>query len=144
MKLIKITQETLAEKWDSLKEALKSDTSPLAVKDEEHFNYIYNALLTDEMQAWVYVDENQVPVLLTITTFVKEPGSKSTNLLIYFFSGFNNFNIDHILDGFKTIRRFALKHNCAKIIAYTNIPKVVEIANKVGFSASYVLLEKEV
>lgn len=143
MKLVKVEQKTIAENWEKFIGGIKGNLPPHVMETEEQIKYIYNALMLDRMHIWLLLNEKE-PHAMIITSFTGEIGIEQRNLLIYLFVKMKDMNDNDYQEGMKTLEHFAIKHDCKLILAYTNIPKIVEISNNLGFESKYVLLTKGV
>jgi len=141
--LIKISIDKITKNWELISGQLIKFLPPTVLGSQEQVEYTYSALLQEKMQMWVFVKDNK-NYGVVITQFTGEPGTEIRNLLIYALVGFKPLTEDVLIEGWQTLTSFAKETTCHKIIAYTNIPAVVKMAEKVGAKAEYVLITKEI
>jgi hypothetical protein len=120
---------------------------PFTVVNDEGLNKILGNLLSGTMQAWVALDKNEkgsFVVAAAITMIHSEIGTGQKNLLIYSLFGYKFVQENIWKEGLEGIRQFAKSMECSKVIAYTSVPRVVEIAKSLGGSTEYVFISWEV
>jgi hypothetical protein len=79
-----------------------------------------------------------------ITAFQEDIGTGDRQLLIYSLFGYRYVREDLWKEGMKVIGEFAALYKCKKVIAYTCVPRIIEIAKSLGAAANYVFLHWEV
>jgi hypothetical protein len=141
--LSKVSLEHIQKGWPTIAQSIAQFLPPTVLGSEKQIDYIFNALMLDKMHLWMYIKDNENYAVI-ITKYTGEIGIEVNNLLIYAFIRFKELTDDIIADGFKTLKDFAKSHECAKIIAYTNIDSVVDMFKNLGGQADYVLLTMEV
>ena len=122
---------------------LKVALPPTGQATNEGLVEIFQSLLAGTAQAWVAI-QNETLKAAAITMIQVEAGTKVRNLLIYALCGYSGVSQDLWEEGFKTFKAFAKANDCRKIIAYSKVPRVMEIAQSLGASMDFRLLEWEV
>jgi len=98
------------------------------------------------MQAWAWIEENGQMVIKAIitTTISSDVGTGAFNLVIYSMYGFVSIDDDTwklLIDG---LRKYAAELGCKKIIAYSNIQRIIDVSIASGAKSSFTLLTLEV
>ena len=109
-------------------------------------NKIFQSLLQGQSQVWLLVgdDESNTIYAMGITCFSTEAATDTKNLLIYSLSGYRSIPEDLWLTALNGIKDFAKAHDCFKIIAFTQVNRIVDIAKLVGGNTSTSLIYWEV
>jgi hypothetical protein len=140
--LVQLLSEQVAEYWNIIKYAVEGSLPPIANEAYDKMNRILEALLTDQMQCWVsYREEESGRVLegILITTITGDFCSDIKSLLVYSLYGFNATE-QAWAEGFSTISKWAKSKGCNRIIAYTDVPRIIEIIQQLGGEAKYSLV----
>lgn len=136
--------EQIASNWDFLKRQVV-DGGPLeSQKGENRYNNILNSLLLGDMQCWVETELDgkgfhiQAVVLTQVLT---NDCAGVKNLIIYSLIGIEDlFNAEKWRNALLTLAQFARKHSCQHIVAYSDNPRVIKMAEKLKANASQRLL----
>lgn len=141
--ILLLTPDQCSAYWTDLKQAITMAMPSIGDNSEEGLNEVLAALLQGTSQAWALLDATQV-VAIAITAIQQESVSKARNLLIYALAGYANIKQATWLEGFNRLKQYAAEMHCRKIIAYTSVPRVIEIAVGLGGNANTHLLEWEI
>jgi len=149
--LLKLSSDQITRYWRDIKSALEHSAPPLVAVDEAALNRILEQLLLDKMQAWVLyeqqgtVDEPR-PVIyaLALTLMWFEPGSGTKNLLIYSLYGYAHVKDELWQSGLARLQAYAHSQGCFSIVAFTEIPRVIEIVKKLGGNTQTTFIQLEV
>lgn len=108
----------------------------MEVVSEESLISVYESILSGVSQVWVLSKKDKegknTVYALCITCFTKENATETKNLLIYSLTGYKFVTQDLWVEGLRALEAFAKKKGCSKIIAYTRVDRVVEIAKTLG------------
>lgn len=132
--LLQLTTNQIAEHWDELKEHLVHTLGPVEVLDETSLNQILESLLSGNAHAWVVVGDEEPPKVyaMAVTCFSYDVGTNSKSLTIYSLSGYRFISEELWRDALKTIKRFAAREDCRRVIAYTRVKRIIQVAQGVG------------
>ena len=133
--------------WDRIKEAIKISHPPTMDDSEEACDDVLSNLVQGKMQLWAMFEkvENEMkPKAIAVTEITGEPGYKYKTLLIYALVSAGNVSDIEWGIGYNVIREFAKSNGCKKIIGYTNLQRIVDIVQKMGGKAEYVVVTMEV
>ena len=93
------------------------------------------SLLEGTAQCWVeYEEENGVNKVygFLVTTFISDIISGTNNLLIYSLFSSRPITDDIWIKGLQTVRKYAKANKCEKIVAYSNVERIVEVVGMLG------------
>jgi len=143
--LIKLSPEHILEYWDALSGSIAAGLAPTVFGSKEQIEFCKTALMQDKMQLWSLV-EDEKPVAVVLTKFTGEYGVEVKNLLIYALVSLKPTPIKNEtwMSGYETLRSFAKKHECHKILGYTNVPAIIVTVAKLGGNTENVLISLEV
>jgi hypothetical protein len=145
--IIQLTPDQCSIYWDDLSTGIKNSMPPFAKVDEDGLSEILANLMNERMQAFVSLDKSEkgtVVVAVAITMIQEEFGTGKNNLLIYSLFGYNFVHEKLWKEGLTGLKSFAKLHECAKVIGYTSVPRVVDIAKNLGGSTEYTFISWEV
>jgi hypothetical protein len=142
--LVKMLPEQISQYWPIIKYAIEGSLPPIANESPEKMNNLLTALLSDQMQCWVsYREEGEegkrVMEAILVTTIVGDYCSSIKSLMIYSLYGFS-INEEAWISGFETIRKWGKAQGCNRIIAYSDVPRVIEVAQQFGGEAKYTFI----
>lgn len=132
--LIRLMPEQIAANWEFLKHQVV-DSGPMeTLGNDERFNNILNALLIDDMQCWVEAisDEKGFHIQgIALTQILTNDIAGVKNLLIYSMVGVEElFDLEKWNRGLLTLAQFARKNGCQNILAYSNNPRILRLAER--------------
>jgi hypothetical protein len=132
--LIKLLPDQISKNWEKLKTAVLNALPPIApyLGTDTEINLL-QALVNDKLQMWaVCRDRNGMVNAVVTTEIVIDFATKTKHLVIYTLYGVDKMMREDFTDGLKALKQFARANGCTKIIAYTNIDKVIELAQILG------------
>lgn len=145
--IIKLIPEQITELWDSIRYGVIHAVAPLVDPTPDNIQDILCQLLRQDMQCWcVYneVDGNKEIYGYIITSISIDGNTKFRSLIIYSVFLYKKADPDMWADGMDLVERFALSNDCTRVVAYTNNPTILSIANKGGYNTDYTYLVKEI
>ena len=145
--LVQLTPSQIAQAWPSLREPIRKALIPQMDVSAEALNNILRNLEQGTSQAWLLTDiveGRSVVYAVGTTCFSVEAMTGTKNLLIYSLYGFQ-FIPEHIWkDSLNTLLIFAKREGCFKLIAFTLVDRVIEIAQGLGAQSNIRQLTWEV
>lgn len=138
--LTKLLPDQISAFWDVIKYAIEESLPPTVSENPDKMNRILMSLLSDKAQCWVSYTINKEQRKLEgiiITRVSYDDVSDTKNLLIYCLYGYGNVGRANILSGFKTLVKYASSRDCCRIVGYTDLPYVVELAKRFGGDTGY-------
>lgn len=141
--LIKLLPDQAVKYWEDIKVAVEESLPPTVGMQSDRMSNILQALLTDEVTAWVSVEEREdanivTGIVLTTFTFDKISGTKS--LLIYCVYGYSEATKDSWLAGGDTLAKFAKSEGCHRIIGYTDVNSIIKYVERIGGDTRFTLV----
>lgn len=141
--LLQLTAAHCAKDWPLLKRAFELAAPPVTDVSEFSEQALLESLLKDQIQAWYSVEMiNEQPNLYAVllTTFVHDIHSDVTNLLIYSILGLQLIPPHEWALGIQTITKYAKSRGAHQILAYSNVGRIIEMAEQLGADVSQRLL----
>jgi len=138
--LIKLTAEQISVYWNDVKNAMLAAVPPIAYESKDKMHLVLEGLLTDNMHCWVSVrkeDEGNIIDAILVTSINFDPYSNTRSLLIYSMTATRLTRAASWISGIETLRKFAKKKKCNRVIAYSDNPQIVKICAKLGGDTSY-------
>ena len=145
--LVKLTNNQISRYWNDIKAHLAYTLSPHMETSGEAFNKVLENLLLDKSQAWVIAGEGEdvaTIYAMIITTFTLEETTDTKNLLIYSLSGYHFIPDNLWKDGMNKIMAYARGNKCFKVITYTKVKRIIDVAKSLGADTSVTLISWEV
>ena len=145
--LTKLLPDQISEFWDIIKYAIDQSTPPIAGEHPDKMNNILMSAREGSIDVWAsYVKENKSNKFegIVLTELLYDKPSKTRNMLIYCIYGYNEVDKQSWVDGIKAILKYANSKKCNQVVAYTNLPHIVEIVESLGGEAKYTFLSFDV
>ena len=135
--LLRLQPRDITKHWEGISDAISKSLPPITTASAERMTFILRSLIVEVMQCWVLCKpdaENDTTEMYAIITteYAIDPGSGTKNLLIFSLYGLQPVPQELWRDGFSTLQKFAKTNDCEGIIAFTDVPAVVEIAKSIG------------
>jgi len=146
--LTRLTSNQVANHWDEIKTHLENTLAPFVKVTPVTLNNIFESFLSDRAQVWTvwkWNGDGKPEVHAMATTYIQvDPISGTKNLLIYSLSGYKFVTEELWMEGIEGIKRFAQEKKCAKILAYSSVPRILQVANSLGGNTGMTYIEWEV
>jgi len=136
--LLRLLSEQVSHQWDVLKPAIEAALPPIAGDSSDRMNEVLLSILNGERQCWLscYQDGKRAVNGVVVTNIVNGDGGVK-DLLIYAAHAFEPLDDSVWTEGFEGLRKFAKSKGCSRIIAYSNVERIIEMALMVGGDASF-------
>jgi hypothetical protein len=141
--ILRLASDQCAGYWEDIKNVVAASIPTFADSSQDGMNQVLANLLDGHAQAWVGLD-GQVVVALAITLIQIDTITGVRNLLIYALAGYGNIRKEIWEEGFKALKVFASANDCRKILAFSSIPRIIEVATTLGGNCDVRVLEWEV
>jgi hypothetical protein len=139
--LVKLTTNQINDNWDAIKFAIMSALPPTADYSDIGALEIQKKLLDGRMQMWSYINDNNELTAMVSTILLADSGTGDKHLLIYSLYVFGYLPEDAWKEGWETLAIWARGQGCGRLVAYTNIPKVVEhLEKEIGAKVDFKLI----
>jgi len=146
----KYPQTEIKKYWEVLKAAMLENLPPTTMGIDVDTDVIFAKLMSDEMQMWIFVNkesdtENSNGAKgFIITAYASELGFNFKTLLIYAVVATIHIDEFEWKEAYATLKSFARKNKCLKLVAFSANPRVTEVVNFLGGDSSHNLLVLEV
>jgi len=134
--------------WDVIKFAIEESVPPDVGEHPDKMNNILSSILCGNLDVWAsYTKDKEGNGKfegIALTQEVYDESSNTKNLLIYSFYGYSEINLDVWKKLFITVAKLASEKKCNKILAYSNVDKVIDMAKLFGGNADYTFLTFDV
>lgn len=141
--ILRLASDQCAGYWEDIKNVVAAAMPTFADNSQDGMNQVLANLLDGHAQAWVVLD-GQTVVALAITLIQIDTITSARNLLIYAMAGYGNIRKEIWEEGFSAMRAFASANNCYKVLAFSSIPRILEVATMLGGNCDVRVLEWEV
>ena len=136
----KLLPEQISNLWEIIKYAVEQSLPPIVTENEDNMNNILSSALSGKIDVWVSYEKtdkgNKLEGVM-LTNFLFDEVSKRRNLLIYCLYGYNNVGFKSWIEGLQTLTKYAKSRDCGQIIAYTDVPYMIDLTRKLGGEAKY-------
>lgn len=131
-----LTPSAISKYWDLILVAVKNSLPSGCTLEDIDPLRVYNLCLGGSIQVWAIFDmesnDEEKLIAMVITSLSQDMLSGNKNLIITNLYGFDPFGMskEHIINGFNTIRKWAIHEQCKHILAFTvksNIESIVEM-----------------
>lgn len=126
----KLTNEQIRNHWDELKQGIMAAFQTVPRDTGLWGMQMLEQLLSDKASLWVGLDDKATIVATVMTSFVSDPFSLEKHLVIYSLYGYNKIPEDIWKDGVEVLSQYAKDKSCTKVVAYSNVPRVIEFCEK--------------
>ena len=138
--LIRLLPDQAGKYWEDIKVAIEESLPPTVGQQSDRMSNILQALLTDEVTAWISLEDRDDKNLITgivLTTFTFDKISGTKALLLYCVYGYGEYNRKSWYEGAQTLAKFAKSEKCHRIVGYTDVPSMIEFVKKIGGETRY-------
>jgi hypothetical protein len=140
--IIRLLPEQVNDYWELLFHYVKA-AMPKHLRDHVKEASVLQAVFDERMQCWVSMIEEQVHAVIT-TSIVNDEHLGTKSLLIYSLVSVKLMPEEEWAQALRTISKFARGNGCANIIAYSDVPRVWEIAEMLGMDTKQRVISLEV
>jgi len=131
IKLVRVKPEKIMEYWYQIRECIVAALPSYVEPSEANFLKIQENLLTDSLQCWIASDEEQIYGVAT-TRFTRDETSGQKNLLVYTIAIIQDYPDSLWKDSLNILGKYAVANGCRGILAFSDHPRVLEIAKSIG------------
>ena len=143
--LLRLMPGQVHEYWDDIRAGLER-ALPRGVPDR-NARLLYG-LQVGDLHVWVSFQKGMTPAENitdgALITYVQEDVAHKTNVLvIYAVWSITETRPSTWIEGFDAIKKFARSMGCSRIMAFSDEPKILQIAEKFGADTEYTLITWE-
>ena len=134
--LVQLMPEQITERWDIIGGIIENCLPPVTNGTVDRMVNILERLLKGEMQCWVGYEAKE-PIVLVITTEVRDAAGSSRDLLIYVFYGIAPLNAEQYLAIYNQLRVYSKSMGMNRITFYTNVERIRRMVKGMGGSVEW-------
>lgn len=128
--MIKINPET---QWGMIESTFRRAAEKTIVVTDDVIGRFRAALLSGEMDAWLFGESN--PIGIAVTMIREDVILGRRELIIYAAANLQKLTLKDWGNCFEEIREFAMLAGCTHISYYTKVPRLFEVAQLLGGDA---------
>ena len=130
--LRKLGSQQIRDHWGEIKPAILACFPRAPGNIEQWMNKLLLKTLQDEAHVWIGLDEENKISLVVVTAFVIDPCGEEKHLLIYALYGFKTIPRNLAIEVPVVLMQFAKDTDCKAVVAYSSVPSVVSLSEKIG------------
>lgn len=141
--LTKLLPDQISQFWDIIKYAIEQSLPPIVGDHPDKMNRILTAAISGRIDCWAsYVRSEEINKFegIVLTKVIYDDASDTRNLLIYCVYGYESVQNDSWLSGIKSLVKYAKGKGCNQIIAYSELPHIVDILSKLGADTKFTFI----
>ena len=145
--LLRLLPNDISKYWNGISEAISKSLPPFITYDKEGMLVILNSLMSGIMHCWLLheIEGDKITLYAIATTeFSIDPASRTKSLLIFSLYGLQPTPIESWKDSYETLRLYAKANGCSSILAFSDVPEVLNIVGKMGGDINTRLITLEV
>ena len=145
--LTRLLPEQVSKLWDIIKYAIEQSLPPIVGEHPDKMNRILSSLLSNKTQCWASYTRNEDKATfegIVLTQLLYDDASFTKNLLLYCLYGYTDVDRQSWFKGIKALAKYAKSQGCSQIIAYTDVPYMIEKCRELGGEAKYTLCSFDV
>jgi hypothetical protein len=133
--LVRMTGEQISKYWQLIIHAIKESGAPvLSFNNPRADGNLLSAATRGAMQCWFLLGKDGLVKGLGTTTITMDVCAGDRHLYITSLYGIKNVSDEEWLEMFDSLRSYAVSQSCSKIIAYTDIDRILAIAESLKAS----------
>jgi len=144
--LTRLLPDQIAKFWDIIKYGIEQSLPPVIGEHPDKMNRVLSSCLSGKIQCWASYTRGEETIFegVVLTQILYDDASYTKNLLIYCLYGYEDVNGQSWFNGIGTLAKFAKREKCSQIIAYTEVPYMIEKCKKLGGEARFTLCSFDV
>jgi len=128
--------------WEAAKDAIESAIPNVHGKPEQKLNNVLSSLLSGAMILWInFESEERKSNGLFITRVIEDDITDVKSLLMYCLHTYYPVSSMNWVEGWEAMRKYGMSLGCTRMVAYTDVPAIINEAKKVGGVTSYTFLD---
>jgi len=147
--LVKLVAKDISKWWSGISEGISRSLPPFTKYTKDRMSSILKCLMEDTLHCWVLtqydsVKNTTIMYAIVTTEFTVDTVTITKNLTIFSLYALQPVPEQMWKDGFDTLAKFAKANHCNQILAFSDIPQVINIVNKLGGDTSTTLIKMEI
>lgn len=135
--------EQISKFWDIIAFAVDQSLPPTVGDHPDKMNRILSSCMSGKTQVWASYENHQLKAIL-LTRILFDDASDTKTLLIYSLYGYSQMSAETWLEGVNALKAYAASKGICRVTAYSDVPRVLEMAKRLGASTKYTLISFEV
>jgi len=146
----KLLPEQVSAFWSVIKFAIEESLPPIVNDHPDKMNRILSSCLRGTTEVWAeYVKEGKENEQIkfegiALTQVLYDEPSESKNLLVYCLYGYNPIDAGSWARTLVVITKYAEGLGCNQIIAYSDVPHIINLAKGLGGNTDYTFIAFDV
>lgn len=141
--LTKLLPEQVSKFWPVIKYSIEQALPPLVEEHPDKMNRLLSSALVGDLDVWAsYVKEeggNRFEAIVT-TRFLYDNSSDTKSMLLYTIFAYDKTSSQSWMEGYETLKKYALANKCKRLIAYSASEAVINIAKAFGADTEYTFI----
>ena len=136
--MLRLLPEQISRHWELIHEVLENVNMSGTLFDQDIITKIAEKLVSGQVQCWVINDDKKLAAFV-FTSIISDSITGIKNLLligVYTFHTASDINIWK--KGLISLQKFARGNSCRNVVFYTNVPELIQIANRFGANTEFV------
>lgn len=138
--LTRVLPEQVSEAWDFVAPAIADSLPPVIRVSETAMVNVLSAVLEERATVWLYKKEGELAALL-LTTLYREPVMHAVHVIIYSIYSFIDLDQADWEYGVDLFQRYAEGIGAQGVIAFSDLPGVVQLAKRIGANTDFHLIQ---
>lgn len=140
--LTKLLPEQISKFWDIIKYAVEQSLPPIVGEHPDKMNRILASALSGKVEVWASYTKGDTNKFegIVLTELLFDDVSQTRNLLIYCLYGYTDVNEGSWLHGIQKLGEYAKSRKCSRVVAYSDVPYIIELASKLGAETKYTFI----
>ncbi len=139
--LAELTPEQVLEDWSAISEGISLSFPPTNTNNS--MEEILPMLTSGSMKCWVFSEGDKTWVLLTLLPIL-DYGSRVPNLLVYSVYAYKPVSLQKWTTIIGEIKKYAKVKGFHSLIAFSNVERIINMVEILGWDTSYRVLKLEV
>ena len=138
--LVRLLPDQISKFWDIIKYAVEQSLPPIVGEHPDKMQNILMAALDGSIDVWASYskgEEGNKFEGVVLTELLFDRPSRTKNLLLYCLYGYEGVDSKSWMTGIHTLAKYALSRGCNQVVAYTDIPYMINLTKKLGGEAKY-------
>jgi len=145
--LSKLTPDQISRFWDIIGYAIEQSVPPFSYEHPDRMNRLLVAALCGKIDVWAGYTREDDRVrfnCVCVTQFLYDEPTDTRSLLIYALYGYSVTYFPEWKQMMHTLTKYARAKGCKRIIAYSKVSSVIDLAKKLGADTDYTFISFDV
>lgn len=141
--LTRLLPEQISDFWDIIKYAIEESLPPTVDEHPDKMNRILSSALSGGLDIWASYERAEEGVKfegIIVTKINFDDASGTRSMLMYCLYGYADAAEGTWMEGLTILAKYAKSRKCSRITAYTSIPYMIALADKLGANTKYTFI----